>query len=82
MVITAVVWHLMDLDAAYGVPMVRICYILFLLINDKYRSRRNFIRIAKMFYGMLPIYFFTLITILVYSCVWTILGFNFNSDYR
>jgi hypothetical protein len=82
MVITAVVWHYMDLDAACGVPMVRICYIVFLLMNDKYRSRRNFGRIAKMFYGMLPIYFFTLFMILVYSCVWTVFGFNFNSDYR
>jgi hypothetical protein len=82
MVITAVVWHYMDLDAAYGVPMVRICYIVFLLINDKYRSLRNFSLIAKVFYGMLPIYFFTLFMILVYSCVWTIFGFNFNSDYR
>jgi hypothetical protein len=78
----AALWHWLDSNAAYGVPVVRICYVIFLVLNDRYRSRRNIARIAKMMYGMLPIYLFNLFMILFYSCMWTVFGFNFNSDYR
>jgi hypothetical protein len=82
MVIISVVWHSIDGDATYGIPVTRGCYLIYLVLNDRSRSRRNFGRIGKMLYGMLPIYGFNLFMILVYSCMWTVMGFNFNSDYR